>query len=381
MIRPRRAEDPPSEANEARTTSPPAAPAIRGRGAAENPADRFTELGVEPDREGIAAAAAAAGDDEVPNPVTKFHRDASRSLISTNDSPDLSFGASFNPYRGCEHGCVYCFARPTHEYFGLSAGLDFETRIFVKEEAPLLLRKELSSPKWRPQVLVMSGVTDCYQPIERELRITRRCLEVLVEFRNPVAVVTKNALVARDADLLADLARDRAAAVYLSVTTLDDELAAALEPRASRPAKRLAAIASLARAGVPVGVMVAPLIPGLTDHEMPAILAAAAQAGATQAGYTLLRLPYGVKELFDRWLERHRPDRREKILQRIRSTRGGRLNDPRFGTRLKGEGEWARAFRQLFDASAARAGLNTERRDLSTEAFRRPGPSQGSLFD
>jgi DNA repair photolyase len=353
---------------------------VRGRGTAENPENRFTELALEPDDEGLHQAALASGDESIPPPRTRYFVDASRSVVSKNDSPDLSFEASCNPYRGCEHGCVYCYARPTHEYFGLSAGLDFETKIFVKSDAPKLLRRELASPKWTPQTLVLSGVTDCYQPIERRLELTRGCLQVLAEFRNPVGVVTKNALVARDADLLSELAKHGAAAVYLSITTLDDELAALLEPRASRPAARLDAVAALRRAGVPVGVMVAPVIPGLTDHEMPSIVAAAAKAGAVAAGWTLLRLPFAVKELFDAWLARHRPDRRDKVLNRVRELRGGRLNDPRFGSRMRGEGEWARQLDQLFHAAVARAGLHSRPLDLTTKAFRRPGPQQRALF-
>ena len=353
---------------------------MKGRGAAENPADRFTGLSLVPDAEGLAAAAAAAGDDESSGPATQFFADASRSILSENDSPDLPFSVSVNPYRGCEHGCIYCYARPTHEWLGLSAGLDFETKILVKERAPELLRAALMAPKWKPQVLVLSGVTDCYQPIERKLRITRRCLEVLAEFRNPTGIITKNALVVRDADVLRELARHDAAMVLITITTLDDELAAALEPRASRPAKRLAAIGELARAGIPTGVIVAPVIPGLTDHEIPAIVAAAAAAGATSASWQLLRLPFGVKDLFQTWLERHRPDRREKILGRIRELRGGGLNDARFGARMRGEGEWARQLEQLFQGAVARAGLGTRRCELSSKAFRRPGLQQGRLF-
>ncbi|MCI0340928.1 MAG: PA0069 family radical SAM protein [Planctomycetales bacterium] len=272
-----------------------------------------------------------------------------------------------------------CYARPTHEYLGLSAGLDFETRILVKEDAPALLRAELSSPRWKPRLLAMSGVTDCYQPAERRLRLTRGCLEVLAEFRNPVAIVTKHRLVTRDADLLADLARDRAASVFLSVTTLDPELVGDLEPRASRPANRLAAIRTLSAAGVPVGVLVAPVIPGLTDHEIPGILAAAAEAGARFAGFVMLRLPYAVSDLFVRWLEVHRPDRKDKVLARIREVRGGRLTDPRFGSRMRGEGVFAEQVRDLFHAACRRAGIEGRAPDLSTAAFRRPAPREGQL--
>ena len=275
-----------------------------------------------------------------------------------------------------------CYARPTHEYLGLSAGLDFESRILVKQDAPELLRKQLSSPRWEPKVLSMSGVTDPYQPVEKKLRITRRCLEVLTEFRNPVAVVTKNHLVTRDVDLLSDLARHHAAVVAVSLTTLDDDLRRVMEPRTSRPVRRLAAIEKLAEAGVPVGVMTAPVIPGLNDHELPMLLSAAAEAGATFAAYVPVRLPYAVRPLFEDWLERHFPERKEKVLNRIRSMRGGELNDPRFGSRMKGEGIFAEHIAQLFDISCRRAGIERGRfPELSTGSFRRTGGIQPELFD
>jgi DNA repair photolyase len=345
---------------------------IRGRGAADNPVNRFAKIRYEPDPD--------CPDDD-PAPQTVLLRDNSRSIIATNDSPDVGFGASINPYRGCENGCAYCYARPTHEYLGFSAGLDFETKILVKEDAPELLRKELSSPKWRPQVLGLSGVTDPYQPAERRLRLTRRCLEVLAEFRNPVGVVTKSRLVTHDIDLLGELARHGAAAVFVSVTSLDGDLARILEPRATQPAGRLAAIAELARAGIPTGVMVAPVIPGLTDHEIPAILDAAAQAGACRAGYTLLRLPHGVAGLFESWLERHFPHKKEKVLGRIRAMRDGKLNDPRFGSRMRGEGPLAEQIRALFLLGCRKAGIPRGGPSLSTAAFRRPGGTQRLLFE
>jgi DNA repair photolyase len=272
-----------------------------------------------------------------------------------------------------------CYARPTHEYFGLSAGLDFETRIFVKEEAPELLRRELGSPRWVPKVLAMSGVTDPYQPVERRLGLTRRCVEVLAEFRNPVAVVTKSRLVARDADLLGALAADGAAAVAVSITTLDGELAARMEPRAAHPRERLRAIEELAAAGVPVGVRVAPVVPAVTDHEMPRILQAAADAGAGFAGYVVLRLPWGIKDLFADWLEQHFPDRRQKVLSRLRELRGGALYDSSFGSRMRGEGVYAEQIATMFRTARRRAGLDRPRPELSTAAFRRPG-EQRTLF-
>ena len=345
---------------------------IRGRGTSANPANRFIPLYYEP----------APEDPDGPAPVTQFFHDASRSLITTNDSPDIGFSHSINPYRGCEHGCVYCYARPFHEYLGFSAGLDFETKIMVKPDAPELLRRELMTKSWKPVAVAMSGVTDCYQPIERRLKITRRCLEVLAEFRNPVGIVTKNRMVTRDIDVLAKLAAFQAAAVIIAVTTLDADLAGALEPRASRPAARLAAIAELAQAGIPVGVLVAPVIPGLTDHEIPAILEAAVAAGATGAGYTLLRLPLAVAGLFQEWLEQHYPEKKDRVLGRIRDLRGGKLNDPRFGTRMTGEGVWADMIRDVFALHRSRLGLNHYRMGLSTAHCRRPGVAvQRSLFD
>jgi DNA repair photolyase len=344
---------------------------IRGRGAASNPPNRFETLAYQPDPETLNA--------EEAGPRTLLLRDPSRTIIARNSSPDIPFAASVNPYRGCEHGCIYCYARPTHEYLGFSAGLDFETRILVKEDAAQLLRAELRSPRWEPQVIAMSGVTDPYQPIERRLELTRRCLEVLAEFRNPVAIITKNYLVTRDIDVLKELAAFGGVVVNLSITTLDTELQRVLEPRASTPARRLAAIEALAQAGIPVGVMVAPVIPGLTEHELPAILAAASQAGATQAGYVALRLPHGVAPLFEGWLERHYPDRKQKVLNRVRELRGGRLNDPRFHGRMRGAGLFAEQIGALFRAGCRKAGLNHGGALLSAAAFRRPATADGQL--
>jgi DNA repair photolyase len=347
---------------------------IVGRGAAGNTNNRFEKIEGEPEPEGL--------DVEEPGPETVYLKDASRSIITRNDSPDIGFDASINPYRGCSHGCIYCYARPTHEYLGLSAGLDFESKILVKEDAPELLRKQLSSPRWRPKVLSISGVTDCYQPVEKKLSITRRCLEVVAEFRNPVAIVTKNHLVTRDIDLLSELARHNAAVITISLTTLDDDLRRLMEPRTSRPVRRLAAIEALARAGVPVGMMTAPVIPGLNDHELPNLISAAAEAGADFAAYTPVRLPYAVRPLFEDWLARHFPERKEKVLNCIRSMRGGKLNDARFGSRMRGEGIFADQISQFFKISCRRAGLEGKRFPrLSTAAFRRPGELQLSFLD
>jgi DNA repair photolyase len=319
--------------------------------------------------------------EEAPAPATRFFRDHARSILTHNDSPDVGFEVSINPYRGCEHGCIYCYARPTHEYLGFSAGLDFETKILIKEDAPDLLRKELASPKWQPKLVSISGVTDPYQPIERRMALTRRCLEVFVEFRNPVGIVTKNHLVTRDSDLLAELAHHQAAVVLLSITTLDSELARRMEPRASQPLGRLAAIEELTKAGVPVAVMVAPVIPGLTDHELPAILEAAAKAGARWAGYVLLRLPHGLGPLFEEWLQEHYPARRDKVLSRLRDMRGGAIYDAQFGSRMTGQGPMAEQIAALFAMGCRRAGLTEPFPKLSTAAFRRPGGKQLMLFE
>ncbi len=349
---------------------------LRGRGTSENPPNRFERTWFEPDPD-----AAELDLDETPAPATEFLRDSTRVILASNDSPDVGFDVSINPYRGCEHGCIYCYARPTHEYLGFSAGLDFETKILVKENAPELLRRELASPRWVPRTIALSGVTDPYQPAERRLRLTRRCLEVLAEFLNPVGIITKNRLVARDVDILGRLAAHEVVVVFLSITTLDPVLARTMEPRASTPSARLLALETLSAAGVPVGVMVAPVIPGLTDHEIPAILAAAAQAGAQSAGYVTVRLPLGVGGLFDDWLTRHFPDRKEKVLHRIREIRGGRINDSQFGSRMQGQGVFADTIAQLFATGLKRAGLTPRRVSLSTASFRRPGDRQLKLFD
>jgi len=347
-------------------------PPLRGRGSATNPKNRFesVELVPEPPEDS----------DDTSAPHTQFYPDRSKSLIAFNDSPDVGFDASINPYRGCEHGCVYCYARPTHEYLGFSAGLDFETKIMVKEDAPELLRKELARPKWKPQLVALSGNTDCYQPVEKQKQLTRRCLEVLLEFRNPVVIVTKNYLVTRDMDILSQLAKFDCIGVTISLSTLDAKLAASMEPRASRPARRLEAMRKLAVAGVPVGYLQAPMIPGLTDAEAPAIAIAAARAGATFSGYVALRLPFAVKELFEQWLSQHHPDKKDKILHRLREIRGGKLNDPNFKSRMRGEGQFAEQMAALFHLARKKSGITERWPKLTTEHFRRPEKDQLSLF-
>ena len=348
---------------------------LPGRGAGGNTPNRFERLryanddGIEPEPDGEVSALR-----------TEFFSDSSRSTLATNDSPDIPFDVSLNPYRGCEHGCAYCYARPTHEYLGFSAGLDFESRILVKEDAPELLRNELSSRRWNPQTVALSGVTDPYQPVERKLCLTRRCLEVFLDFRNPVGIVTKGDLVARDVDLLSALAAFDAAAVALSIATLDERLARAMEPRAPSPRARLEAIRALSAAGVPTSVYVAPVVPGLNDHEMPALLVAAREAGARFAGSTPLRLPLAVAPLFVDWLERNVPLRKERILSRIRDVRGGRLNDPAFGSRMRGEGPYAEQIRALFCVAARKAGFEEGGPALSTASFRVPPGPQLALF-
>ena len=343
-------------------------PKLTGRGAAHNPPNRFESLWVEPD-------------EGPPSPVdTQFFKDASRSVLSRNDSPDVGFSVSVNPYRGCEHGCVYCYARPSHEYFGLSLGLDFETKIFVKEDAPALLRSALSKPGWPPQTVALSGVTDPYQPVERRLGLTRKCLEVLAEFRNPVMIITKNALVMRDADLLAELASYGAACVCVSITTLDQNLVRVMEPRTVTPEKRLETLAALREANIPAGVLIGPVIPGLTDHESPRILEAAGKAGASFASYVMLRLPHGLKALFEQWLETHFPQRKDRVLSHIRAVRNGQLNEATFGTRMRGVGPAADQIATLFQLVRRRAGIPEERPGLSVAAFRNPEMKQLPLF-
>lgn len=343
---------------------------MKGRGSASNPPNRFEKSHRSPEKE----------ESGLDLPVTQFLQDCSRTIIAYNNSPDVGFEASINPYRGCEHGCIYCYARPTHEYLGYSAGLDFETKIMVKEDAPVLLRKALQTHGWKPQVLAMSGVTDPYQPIEGKLQLTRKCLEVLLEFRNPVVIITKNRRVTRDLDLLSELARFQSAAVFLSITTLSNDLCRFLEPRTSPPEKKLEAVSILAKAGIPTGVLIAPVIPGLTDHEIPNILRSAVAAGAAFACTVPLRLPYAVAPLFEEWLEKHLPDQKEKVLNRIRSIRGGKLNDPRFGSRMEGEGIFSDQIRSLFDLSCRKYGIAGQSPLLSTAHFRSLRPVQERLF-
>jgi DNA repair photolyase len=353
-----------------------------GRGTMQDPPNRFEHESREAFDDGWETGAEAA-----PAPETVLIRDASRSVISWNDSPDLGFDRGLNPYRGCEHGCIYCYARPTHAYLGFSPGLDFETKLIFKPEAAALLARELSRKGYQPKPIVLGSNTDPYQPVERKLRLTRGVLEVLERFGHPVSIVTKSAGVLRDADILARMAARNLARVHVSVTTLDPRLARAMEPRASTPARRLEAIAGLKAAGVPVGVLAAPMIPGLNDAELEAIIAAAAKAGASNAGAVLLRLPHELRDLFTEWLERVMPDRARHVLALIRDVRGGGLNDAKFGSRHTGTGNYAALLAQRFDRAARRCGLAGGFAPLSCEHFSRPAapepapPRQLSLFD
>ena len=349
-------------------------PVRRGRGARINPPNRFEPLCLEEDP-------AALDEDELRQVPTKYYVDATKTLLARNDSPDIGFTFSLNPYRGCEHGCIYCYARPSHEYLGFSAGLDFETRILVKERAPELLAETFQKRSWVPQVVALSGNTDPYQPLERRLALTRGCLEVFLRHRNPVGIITKNYLVTRDIDLLEQMAKYNLVHVILSITTLHPDLVHIMEPRTSRPERRLQAIEMLAARNIPVSVNVAPIIPGLTDEEMPAILKAAASHGASGAGYTILRLPGAVQDLFIDWVRREFPDRANKIVRRLASLRGGDLTDNRFGKRMRGEGDWADLISRLFRIERKRWGLDAPRRSLSTRHFRRLANGQRSLFD
>lgn len=346
----------------------------KGRAASFNTPNRFEKTRPEPLDIDIPY------NEEVPPLPTTFFNDTSKSILAKNDSPDLPFTFSINPYRGCEHGCIYCYARPSHEYLGFSAGLDFETKIMVKMNAPELLEAAFRKRSWKPQMVAFSGNTDCYQPVERKLQLTRKCLEVFLKYRNPVGLITKNALVVRDIDILQEMAQLNLIHVMLSITTLDAELARKMEPRTSSPLNRLDAIERLARSGVMVGVNVAPIIPGLTDEEIPAILKAAVDHGAQSAGYVLVRLPGAVESLFLDWVRRTFPDRAGKIINRIKDTRKGAMSDARFGSRMSGEGSIAEVINTLFKVNARKYNLHKRWEGLSTEHFRRNISSQVEMF-
>ena len=350
--------------------------ALKGRGTAWSIEHRFSSQATERQDDGWGSLAQEASE-EILAPHTQVVEERAKSILSKNDSPDISFDLSINPYRGCEHGCIYCFARPTHSYLNLSPGLDFETRIVAKVNAAERLRAAFSSRRYEPLPLTLGSATDAYQPVERRLRITRAVIEVLAECRHAFSVVTKSSGIERDLDLLAPMAAQRLAAAYVSVTTLDPALARILEPRAASPERRLRTIEALARAGVPVGVSVSPVIPFINEPELERILEASAAAGATSAFSVVLRLPWEVNPLFQQWLDQHFPDRAARVMARVREMRGGRDYDATFGTRMKGEGVWAALLQQRFQKACARLGLNRERRDLDLTQFVRPGAAQG----
>ena len=347
----------------------------KGRGAVSNRTGRFEALAVEAVDDGWGIA-----DEALPPLQTTVLPEPAQSVISRNNSPDIPFEQSINPYRGCEHGCSYCYARPSHAYVNLSPGLDFETRLFYKKDAALRLREELNRRSYRCSPINLGANTDPYQPLEKRLGITRSLLEVLAECHHPVTIVTKSALVVRDLDLLQRLAAEQLVRVFVSVTTLDDELKRRMEPRAASPAARLAAISRLSAAGIPTGVMFAPVVPAINDHELEGVLEAALRAGAESAGYLLLRLPGEVRDLFYEWLDTHYPDRAKRVRSRIHELRGGRDNDPRFGHRMRGQGPWADLLRRRFEESCRRTGLQRGRRPpLETGLFRPPSRTPGQM--
>jgi DNA repair photolyase len=349
---------------------------LKGRASAINPSGRFESMARTPFHDGWEI------DEELPAFATQVQIERARTIIARNQSPDIPFDQSVNPYRGCEHGCVYCYARPTHAYMGLSAGLDFETKLFAKPDAAELLERELSKPGYEPKVLAIGTNTDPYQPIEKKWRLMRGILEVLERFNHPVGIVTKSALILRDIDILSRMAARGLVKVRISVTTLDRDLARTMEPRASTPSKRLAAIRALNEAGIPCGVMVAPIIPALNDHEVERLLESAAAMGAREAGYVLLRLPLEVAPIFKEWLLRHQPDKFRHVMTLLRSMRGGKDYDAEWGKRMKGDGPYAWQIGRRFEVKSRQLGLNVGRLEMRTDLFEVPhiAPKQMSLF-
>ena len=340
---------------------------VRGRGAQANPKNRFEKLSLEDFKENELDSFVLE-EDEVKIP-TQFFVDESKTVIAKNDSYDVGFEYSFNPYRGCEHGCIYCYARPSHEFLGFSSGIDFETKIMIKKDAPKLLEAEFRKKSYKPDFIMFSGNTDCYQPAERKLKLTRETLKVCLKYRNPVTIITKNELIQRDLDIIKQMAELNLVSVTLSITTLDKNLARKMEPRTSLSERRLQTIEKFAQNDIPVGVNIAPVIPGLNDEEIPAILKEASLRGAISAGHIMLRLPYAVKDLFLQWLKKEFPDRESKIVNKILEMRDGKLNDPEFGTRFTGKGELAGTIHSLFDLSCKKYGLNKKRIILRKDLF------------
>lgn len=353
-------------------------PALKGRGALSNMQGRFEHQLREDFDDGWRDGrndSEEGPEDQAAAPQTQITEEIARTILTRNQSPDIPFNVSLNPYRGCEHGCVYCFARPTHSYLELSPGLDFETRLFAKINAAELLRRELASPSWRPEGIALGVNTDAYQPCERKLGITRQVLEVMQECGQPVGLITKSALIERDIDILAAMAKKRQVTVTITITSLDHALSRKLEPRAASPTRRIKTVARLVEAGIPVGVNVAPIIPFITDQDFEQVLYAAADAGATSAGYIVLRLPWEVNPLFQQWLHTHFPDRLERVMGRLRDMRGGKDYDASYGTRMRGEGVWAELIRQRYDVAMRRSGLASRRLDyaeLDASGFNRP---------
>lgn len=351
---------------------------IKGRGAQFNPKNRFEKLHIDPDQ---FEESEEKEDEKSERKIeTSFFKDDSKSVISKNDSDDLDFNLSINPYRGCEHGCIYCYARPNHEFLGFSSGIDFETKIMVKENAPELLEVFLNRKNYKPDIINFSGNTDCYQPVERKLKITRKLLKICSDYGNPVSIITKNYLILRDLDILKVMSERNLVVVRISITTLDNKLTRIMEPRTAEPGRRLNIIKTLSENKIPVGVNIAPIIPGLTDKEIPSILKAAVEAGARFAGREMLRLPYSVKELFLNWLAENMPDRSDKIINQIKQIRSGKLNDYRPGVRFSGEGELADTINSLFIISCQKFGLKLHGPKLSFAEFGKIRNSQLNLF-
>ena len=351
---------------------------LKGRGSQFNLPNRFEQIYI--DHTSHEYDEYFEIDEEEGKVQTVFYNDNSKSILSKNESPDLGMLYSINPYRGCEHGCIYCYARPTHEYLGFSSGLDFESKIMVKRDAAKLLEEAFSKKSWQPETIVLSGNTDCYQPVERKLEITRSCLEVFLKFRNPVAIITKNALIQRDVDILKELAKLNLVIVVISITSLKKEIQRKMEPRTSTPARRLQTVEFLSANDIPTSINVAPIVPGLTDEEIPSILREASERGAKSAGRVMLRLPFAVKALFVDWVKREFPDRSNKIINRIKELHGGKLYNSEYGKRMTGEGEWAEMVQKIFAANCNKYNLNKERRALSTNHFRRVANGQMDLF-
>ena len=340
---------------------------IRGRGAQINPGNRFEKLSLENFKRDELDDFTEFEDEK--KILTEFYSDDSKTVIAKNNSYDIGFEYSFNPYRGCEHGCVYCYARPSHEFLGFSSGIDFETKIMVKKDAPKLLEAEFNKKNYKPDFIMFSGDTDCYQPVERNLQITRNALKICLQYRNPVSIITKNELILRDIDILKELAELNLISVCLSITSLDRNLARKMEPRTSSPERRLETIHKISEAKIPVGVNVAPVIPGLNDEEIHAILKEASSRGALFAGHIMLRLPYSVKDLFLQWVNKEFPDRANKIVNKIKEMREGKLNSYEFGTRFSGKGKQAESIHSLFKLSCKKYGLNQNKIELRTDLF------------